>query len=90
MTVDDFDEFEWWIKHDTTVTPGRGLIGKGSMVWASGDYAYAKRIFNILTATPPQVALGALADIATSDDLTLEMVRAKALRVYRQLQPDEG
>lgn len=36
-----------------------------------------------------EIALGALADIACSDDMTLTLARKKALRIYRELRGAE-
>ncbi len=36
-----------------------------------------------------EIALGVLADIAMSDDMTLDLARAKATRIYEELRADE-
>lgn len=35
-----------------------------------------------------EIALGALADIAFSDDMTFEGMKHKAARIYKELRPD--
>lgn len=40
----------WWLVSETTAEgKHRGMIGRGEVVWVSGEFAYAKRIFDVLT-----------------------------------------